>query len=89
MKSPRINFVELENNRVNAAIDQQPLFTGGPGFRMDTLSSSAMPIATQLHWYLLKLPLTLALIVLGFLLEAAITWPFALLCRLHAGPRPR
>jgi hypothetical protein len=41
-----------------------------------------------LNRYLLKLPLTLVLIMVGFLLEAAIAWPFALLCRLHRRSGP-
>ena len=56
---------------------------------MESSVTPATGIAARINWYLLKLPLTLALIVIGFLLEAAIQWPFALLCRLNARPKAR
>ena len=48
---------------------------------MPLLSEAAL--AARLKWYLIKLPLTLSLITVGFLLETLFSWPFALLCRLH------
>ena len=46
-------------------------------------------LAARLKWYLIKLPLTLSLITVGFLMETLISWPFALLCRLHIRRGPR
>lgn len=43
----------------------------------------------SLQWYLLKLPLTVALVFVGFLFDAMICWPFALLCWLHERRSPR
>lgn len=51
------------------------------------MSTHPIPAAfAALRWYLLKLPLTLALIVAGFIVDFVVAWPFALLCRLD---RPR
>jgi hypothetical protein len=44
---------------------------------------AATGIGARLKWYLLKLPLTVVLIAAGFIFEAIISWPFALLCWLH------
>ena len=49
-----------------------------------SVSHIAAPgLRARLQWYLLKLPLTVVLIVAGFIFEAMICWPFALLCWLH------
>ena len=56
---------------------------------MESSVPPAAGIAARLNWHLLKLPLTLALILIGFLFEAAIQWPFALLCRLNTRPKER
>ena len=50
---------------------------------MNAPSTAELKFKTRLHWYLLKLPLTVVLIVAGFIFEAMICWPFALLCWLH------
>ncbi|MFA7423852.1 MAG: hypothetical protein WCZ16_02235 [Desulfosarcinaceae bacterium] len=48
------------------------------------VSQTATPgLGMRLKWYLLKLPLTVVLIAAGFIFEAIISWPFALLCWLH------
>jgi hypothetical protein len=51
---------------------------------MNAPSTAELKFKTRLQWYLLKLPLTVVLIVAGFIFEAMICWPFALLCWLHA-----
>jgi hypothetical protein len=57
---------------------------------MNSLHSSSVPgFGARLQWYLLKLLLTVVLIVVGFIFEAAICWPFALLCWLHERRSPR
>ncbi|MFO7686149.1 MAG: hypothetical protein R6V60_08645 [Desulfobacterales bacterium] len=55
---------------------------------MDLPFSPADALPARLRWYLLKLPLTLVLIFVGFLFEAFLGWPFAVLCWLHARRRP-
>ncbi len=56
---------------------------------MQKLNFSNHQIATQIQWYLLKLPLTVVLIMVGFFFEAITSWPFALLCSIHPRPRQR
>ena len=56
---------------------------------MDLSPAAAPGLGARLHWYLLKLPLTVALILVGFLFEALICWPFALLCWMHGRRSPR
>jgi hypothetical protein len=56
---------------------------------MDSRPTATPGIGTRIQWYLLKLPLTLVLIVAGFILEAMICWPFAMLCWLHTRRRVR
>ncbi len=54
---------------------------------MDFPFPSAATLPARLHWYLLKLPLMLTLMLFGFLLEALLEWPFAVLCWLHSRRR--
>jgi hypothetical protein len=56
---------------------------------MDVSPTAVPGFGARLQWYLLKLPLTVALILVGFLFEAMISWPFALLCWLHTRRRAR
>ena len=50
---------------------------------MDANHTATPGLGARIHWHLLKLPLTVVLIVAGFIFEAMICWPFALLCWLH------
>ena len=63
-------------------------FSRGVGL-VDVPRAVVLRFGARLQWYLLKLPLTVVLIVVGFLFEAVICWPFALLCWLHGRRSPR